>query len=93
MNIQKKHETRMPNCEQLHQKLQINWEIFGPQITFEIVAQVDKNDYIAFGISGSKNSSQMIGSDIALSYLDQHLGVTQDYNITGKFPVRHLFPL
>lgn len=77
----------MPNCQQLHQRLQLNWEIFGPQITFEIVGQVDKNDYIAFGISGSKNSSQMIGSDIALSYLDAHLGYTHDYNITGKFPV------
>ena len=82
-----KHVSRMPNCEQLHQKLQINWEIFGPQITFEIVGQIDRNDYIAFGLSGSKTSTQMIGSDVSVSYLDQHLGYTQDYNITGKFPV------
>ncbi len=79
----------MPNCEQLHQKFQLNWEIFGPQITFEAFAQIDRNDYIAFGLSGSKNSTQMIGSDVAISYLKDHSGVTQDYNITGKFPVNN----
>lgn len=77
----------MPNCEQLHQKVQLYWEIFGPQITFQVVAQIDPQDYIALGISGSENSTQMIGSDVAVSYLDGHLGFTHDYNITGKFPV------
>ncbi|CAG2120853.1 unnamed protein product, partial [Medioppia subpectinata] len=86
-----KHESRLPNCEQLHQKLQINWEIFGPQITFQMVAQIEPKDYIAFGLSGSKNSSQMIGSDVAVSYLDGHLGYTNDYNISGKFPCTNIF--
>lgn len=30
-----KYDSVFPNCQQLHQKLQMNWEIFGPQITFE----------------------------------------------------------
>lgn len=81
-----KYESRLPQCEQLHRDIQVNWEIFGPQITFELVARIHPNDYIAFGISGSENSSQMIGSDVSLSYLDAHLGYTFDYNITDKHP-------
>ncbi|KAF7495422.1 Protein Skeletor, isoforms B/C [Sarcoptes scabiei] len=81
-----KVESRLPNCEQLHQRLQINWEIFGPQITFELIGQLKKDDYMAFGLSGSDNSSQMLGSDIALAYMETHLGFVRDYNITGIFP-------
>lgn len=81
-----KYESRLPQCEQLHRDVQLNWEIFGPQITFELVARINPNDYIAFGISGSDNSSQMIGGDVSLSYLDAHLGFTFDYNITDKHP-------
>ena len=61
--------------------------MFGPQITFELVAKIDNDDYIGFGISGSDNSSQMIGSDVAISYIDRHLGYTFDYNITDRHPV------
>nr|XP_027204866.1 protein Skeletor, isoforms B/C-like [Dermatophagoides pteronyssinus] len=81
-----KVESRLPNCEQLHQRLQVNWEVFGPQITIELIGQLKKDDYMAFGISGSDNSSRMIGSDIAIAYMETHLGFTRDYNITGAFP-------
>lgn len=81
-----KYESRLPQCEQLHRDIQLNWEIFGPQITFELVARIGFNDYIGFGISGSDNSSQMVGADVAISYLDGHVGYTIDYNITDKHP-------
>lgn len=81
-----KYESRLPQCEQLHRNIQLNWEIFGPQITFELVARIGNNDYIGFGISGSDNSSQMIGADVSLSYIDSHVGYTVDYNITDKHP-------
>lgn len=81
-----KYESRLPQCEQLHRDIQLNWEIFGPQITFEVVARINTNDYIGFGISGSDNSSQMIGSDVSISYLEAHLGFTYDYNITDRHP-------
>lgn len=81
-----KYESRLPQCEQLHRDIQLNWEIFGPQITFEIVAKIGSSDYIGFGISGSDNSSQMIGADVAISYLEAHLGFTFDYNITDRHP-------
>lgn len=81
-----KYESRLPQCEQLHRDIQLNWEIFGPQITFELVAKISASDYIGFGISGSDNSSQMIGSDVSISYLEGHLGFTYDYNITDRHP-------
>lgn len=85
-----KYESRLPQCEQLHRDIQLNWEIFGPQITFELVARINNNDYIGFGISGSDNSSQMIGADVSVSYLEAHLGFTFDYNITDRHPCVNL---
>ena len=84
-----KIESPLPNCEQLHSKLQMNWEIFGPQITIELIGQIEPNDYIAFGLSGLQNSSRMIGSDVSVNYLAErgYLGHTKDYNISGAFPV------
>lgn len=81
-----KYESRLPQCEQLHRDIQLNWEIFGPQITFEVVAKIQPNDYIGFGISGSDNSSRMIGADVSISYLDAHFGFTNDYNISDRHP-------
>ena len=82
-----KIDSPLPNCEQLHQKLQLNWEIFGPQITFELIGQIDRDEYIAFGFSGSDNSSRMMNADVSVNYLESHLGYTKDYNISGPFPV------
>lgn len=65
----------------------MSWEIFGPQITIELVGQIDLNDYIAFGLSGSDNSTRMIGSDVSISYMEGHIGHTHDYNLTEKYPV------
>lgn len=73
--------------------MQVNWEVFGPQITFELIGQIERDDYIAFGLSGSENSSRMIGADLSLNYLESHFGHTKDYNITGAFPVSFLVNL
>lgn len=51
----------------------------------------DEDEYMAFGISGSETSSQMIGSDLAIAYMDGLLGTTADYNISGKFPVSNFY--
>ncbi|XP_076331217.1 cytochrome and DOMON domain-containing protein knickkopf isoform X2 [Tachypleus tridentatus] len=78
------HKSPLPNCEQLHKDLQMSWEIFGPQVTFELSGQIDDDEYMALGISGSENSSQMLGGDTAISYIDGTFGITKDYNITAK---------
>ncbi|KAG8187273.1 hypothetical protein JTE90_019162 [Oedothorax gibbosus] len=80
------HETPLPNCEQLHRDLRLSWEIFGPAITFELSGQIDEDEYMAVGISGSPTSSQMVGSDVAISYMDGLLGTVADYNVSGKYP-------
>ncbi|XP_060650374.1 protein Skeletor, isoforms B/C [Drosophila nasuta] len=80
------YEFSLPNCRQLHKDLQISWEVFGPQITFQLSGQVAKMDYMSFGISGSDVSSQMIGADVVVAYLDDIRGYTVDYNITSLAP-------
>lgn len=43
---------------------------------------------MAFGLSGSEDSSQMEGADVAIAYMDDTRGYATDYNITAKAPVR-----
>lgn len=35
-----KQTQSLPNCVQLHKRYQVAWEIFGPQITIQLVGQV-----------------------------------------------------
>lgn len=77
----------LPNCLQLHKNMRVSWEIFGPQITIQLAGQVNENDYMAFGLSGSEESSQMLGSDVAIAYIDGYRGFATDYNITALTPV------
>jgi hypothetical protein len=44
---------------------------------------------MAFGLSATENKSEMIGSDIAVAYIDGVLGYAADYNITAKAPVSY----
>lgn len=67
--------------------MRVSWEIFGPQITIQLAGQVDENDYMAFGLSGSDDSSQMLGSDVAVAFIDGYRGFATDYNITALTPV------
>ncbi|CAN7992951.1 unnamed protein product [Ixodes hexagonus] len=80
------HESRLPNCEQLHANLQIRWEIQGRSISFELIGQIDEKEYIALGISGSPNSSQMVGADAVICLIDGHYANAVDYNISDMFP-------
>jgi hypothetical protein len=44
---------------------------------------------MAFGLSAAENKSEMIGSDVAVAYIDGYLGYATDYNVTAKAPVSH----
>lgn len=87
------HKQALPNCRQLHRDLRVSWEVFGPQITFELAGRIKEKDYMSFGLSGSESSSQMIGADVAVAYIDGHRGYATDYNITSLAPVRCLGPI
>lgn len=84
------HIDSLPNCRQLHKDLRVSWEVFGPQITIQLSGQVEENEYMSFGISGSESRSQMIGADVVVAYIDGHRGFTTDYNITSLAPVSKL---
>jgi hypothetical protein len=71
----------LPNCKQLHKDLQVQWEVFGPAITMLLSGKVSEDDYMAFGLSGSDTKSQMLGADVAVTYIDGHLGYAIDYHI------------
>ncbi|CAB0035781.1 unnamed protein product [Trichogramma brassicae] len=45
-----------------------------------------KNDYMAWGLSGSDERSQMEGADLTVAYMDDTLGYAVDYNVTAKTP-------
>jgi len=75
------------HCVQLHKKLQLSWQVFGPQITIRLAGQIDEDNYMAFGFSGSEEMPEMLGADIALTYIDGFRGQAIDYNITDKSPV------
>lgn len=79
----------LPNCRQLHKDLRVSWEVFGPTITFQLAGQVDVDNYMAFGLSGSSERSQMLGADVAIAYIDGYRGHAVDYNITSLAPVRN----
>ncbi|XP_020281603.1 protein Skeletor, isoforms B/C isoform X2 [Pseudomyrmex gracilis] len=81
-----KQTQSLPNCVQLHKRFQVAWEIFGPQITIQLKSQVDEDEYVAFGISGSELSSKMVGADVAIAYMDDTRGYATDYNITANAP-------
>lgn len=77
----------LPNCRQLHKDLRVSWEVFGHAITFQLSGQVGLDEYMAFGISGSNERSQMLHSDVAVAYIDGFRGFAVDYNIGSLAPV------
>lgn len=83
------HTAALPNCRQLHKNYRVSWEVFGPQITIQLAGLVNEDEYMSFGISGSETSSQMLGADVAVAYIDGFRGYTTDYNITSLAPVRN----
>lgn len=76
----------LPNCRQLHKNLQLSWEVFGPAVTMQLSGQIEVDDYMAFGISGSDTKSQMLGADVAVTHIDGHLGYAIDYHIDALCP-------
>lgn len=60
-----------------------NWIHHCSSWTFTVA----EDEYMAFGLSAAENKSEMIGSDVAIAYIDGYLGYATDYNITAKAPV------
>ena len=54
-------------------------------MTIQLIGNIEENEYMGFGFS-EKGSSKMVGSDVAIAYIDGLLGYVDDYNITAKSP-------
>ncbi|XP_049880614.1 protein Skeletor, isoforms B/C [Pectinophora gossypiella] len=82
------HGAALPHCRQLHRDLQLAWEVFGNQITIQLAGMIAEDEYMAFGISGSEQRSQMVGADVAVAWFDARLqrGLATDYNVTDRSP-------
>ncbi|XP_023944110.2 protein Skeletor, isoforms B/C [Bicyclus anynana] len=78
----------LPRCRQLHRDFQVSWEVFGGQVTLQLAARLGDDEYMAFGVSGSSTSSQMLGADVAVAWFDARLqrGLATDYNVTAVAP-------
>lgn len=81
------------NCEILDDVLEVQWRVQTSFITITLSAHLTplfhpENSYLAFGISGARKKSQMIGSDVTLGFVSEsrlHLG---DFVLGAKTPVR-----
>uniref|UniRef100_A0A4Y0BHE4 DOMON domain-containing protein n=1 Tax=Anopheles funestus TaxID=62324 RepID=A0A4Y0BHE4_ANOFN len=80
------HTESLPNCRQLHKDYRVSWEVFGPQITIQLAGNVQQDEYLSFGLSGSEQRSQMLGADVVVAFIDGHRGYSVDYNITSLAP-------
>jgi hypothetical protein len=79
-------DSPFPNCEQLHRRLQLHWEVFGPQVTFELIGQIDSDDYMSVGLAGPDPARPMDSADVAITYMEGQLGHVVDHNLTGRVP-------
>ncbi|KAE9527613.1 hypothetical protein AGLY_012893, partial [Aphis glycines] len=76
------------NCEVLHEPLgyEVRWAIAGDSIVVQLVAKLEVNQYMSFGISGSPTSNRMVGGDVVVAGVDQTTisGFAQDYYLLDK---------
>ncbi|XP_071955151.1 protein Skeletor, isoforms B/C-like [Antedon mediterranea] len=76
-------EENVVNCEQLNENLQVLWTINSTMVNFQLRGDVDVDEYMAFGISGSTTSTSMVGSDVAVTWFDGQTAQAVDYNINA----------
>ncbi|XP_017847910.1 protein Skeletor, isoforms B/C [Drosophila busckii] len=76
------------NCEVLYDDLafEVRWAVAGESIVVQLVAKLEPNNYMSFGISPNRNISQMVGADVAVAWVDPETGngFAQDYYLEGK---------
>ncbi|XP_037940918.1 protein Skeletor, isoforms B/C isoform X3 [Teleopsis dalmanni] len=76
------------NCEVLYDDLafEVRWAVAGESIVIQLVAKLAENEYMSFGISPNKDRTQMIGSDVAVAWVDKATGkgFAQDYFLDDK---------
>ena len=62
------------NCAVLNSQLQLSWKLNtaapNPLATFTLCGCLRTDQYMAFGLSGSANSINMVGGDVTVAWVD-----------------------
>ncbi|KAK3915805.1 Protein Skeletor, isoforms D/E, partial [Frankliniella fusca] len=76
------------NCEVLHDDLafEVRWAVAGDSVVLQLVAKLEDNEYMAFGLSGDSKKSVMIGGDVVVAWVDKNTlkGTAVDYILDAK---------
>ncbi|XP_023337627.1 protein Skeletor, isoforms B/C [Eurytemora carolleeae] len=76
------------NCEVLEESigLEVRWAIAGKSIVTQLVARLNEGQYMAFGLSGNPDKTQMIGGDATVTWMDHRSGkgYADDYYLDAK---------
>ncbi|KAE8752192.1 Skeletor [Frankliniella occidentalis] len=76
------------NCEVLHDDLafEVRWAVAGDSVVLQLVAKLENNEYMAFGLSGDSKKSVMVGGDVVVAWVDKNTlkGTAVDYILDAK---------
>uniref|UniRef100_A0A2H1W7M3 SFRICE_013523 n=1 Tax=Spodoptera frugiperda TaxID=7108 RepID=A0A2H1W7M3_SPOFR len=76
------------NCEVLYDELafEVRWAVAGDSIVLQLVAKLEDGEYMAFGVSGDNQKTQMVGGDPAVAWVDKRTlkGYAEDYYLDAK---------
>ena len=77
------------NCEPLNDELQVSWVVDQLQdmICIQLCGCIDEGDYMAFGISGSGSSVEMVGADTVVTWHDSEGTGAVDYYLSARAQV------
>ncbi|XP_050318920.1 protein Skeletor, isoforms B/C isoform X1 [Bactrocera neohumeralis] len=76
------------NCEVLYDDLafEVRWAVAGDSIVIQLIAKLDDNEYMSFGVSKTHEESKMIGSDVVVAWVEKDTGkgFAVDYYLSDK---------
>jgi len=76
------------NCEVLDESIgyEVRWAIAGKSIVTQLVARLNDQQYMAFGLSGDLDTSVMVGGDVTVAWMNHKSGkgYADDYYLDSK---------
>ena len=80
-------EPPVSNCVPLSDQLQLTWSLdttaTKPSATFTLCGCLGTEQYMAFGLSGSSNSINMVNGDVTVAWVDSEPHA-EDYYLQGR---------
>ncbi|XP_014613047.1 PREDICTED: protein Skeletor, isoforms B/C [Polistes canadensis] len=72
----------LSNCKEfLEGRVQVQWELMGEDVQIQVSGRINEDQYVAFGLSGRQDKSEMIGGDVVVVAYDKKKGkyIAEDY--------------